>query len=153
LALSGQILNEIVPDWIQLGDKQQVIIFSFVFLCSQRFIWRGKYIDSWWWSNCCRNIKHHNKLLYVWYKCVKYIGFCAQKSTEINSVSTCILKLPRKMAYMSWKWRIGVLILMQLGVRQKPMCENYTASYKRHQSETRYEYSNYLSKCDISFSW
>jgi len=32
LDFSGQILNEVVPEWIQLGDKQQVIIFCLFFV-------------------------------------------------------------------------------------------------------------------------
>ena len=69
--------------------------------------------------SCCSS--HVFKLLYVWYKGMKYVGCCGQKSTEINSVSTRMLKLPRKMAYMSWKGGICVLVLMQLSVFQKPM--------------------------------
>jgi hypothetical protein len=34
-----------------------------------------------------------------------------------------MLKLPRKITYMSWKGRIDVLVLMKLVVRQKPMYE------------------------------
>jgi len=52
---------------------------------------------------------------------MKHIGCCVQKSTEFNSVSACMLKVPKKLAYISWKGRIGVLVLMQLAVRKKQM--------------------------------